>query len=259
MVTFQKLGVLCTLVAAAGCAGTRDINSRWPTGDRGRELLALAAREAGDITDPDGRLTRQLNIADTQIHGFDASDGIRTLQAARETIRRGGDQLGEDVRLAGWVSISQLARAGKDRPTAESACQEALERLHSLPGEARRCRYVLGVANEARHLVTEQTAVDLLKLAGGWAKAIDSVTERHQALLAFAVALFNLNRAEDGVAVLRNEPDAAWRADTLVMLAAASSPDRGFARGHTAQDSVSYGQQLDYEFMFKGRSEARKK
>jgi hypothetical protein len=254
----RKLAALCTLVAAAGCAGSRDLNSRWPTGDRGRELLALAARETADIPDPDARLTRQLNIADTQIHGFDAADGILTLHAARQTIRQAGDQLGEDVRLAGGVSISQLARAGRDQTTAESACQEALERLHSLPGEARRCRYVLGVANEARHLVTEKTAVDLLKMAGGWAKAIDSVAERHQALLAFAVALFNLDRAEDGVAVLRNEPDAAWRADTLVMLASASSPGRAVARGHTMQGSASYGQQLDYEFMFKGRSEARK-
>jgi hypothetical protein len=253
----SRSGGLLVLLAAAACSGSGDLNPRWPTGNRERELLALAAREAADIADPDARLTRQLNIADAQVHRVSTMDGVRTLRDARRTIAESGEKLGEDARLAGWVSISQLARAAQDRAAAESACHEALERLQGLPGEARRCQYVLGVANEAKHLVAEKTAVELLTLAGGWAKSIEREAERHQALLAFAVALFNLDRTEDAIAVLRNEPDAAWRSDTLAMLASSSARGHDRAQGLAAQHF--YGQQLDYEFMFKGRTESRKK
>jgi len=58
-----------------------------PTKERSRALMALAAQEAALIQDVDARLTRLLNLADTQIQRNWLADARDTLGSVRAGLR----------------------------------------------------------------------------------------------------------------------------------------------------------------------------
>lgn len=256
MTALRNILAAIVVLPLAACAHNGDLNTRWPVGDQGRQLMSLAAREASRIDDPDRRITRQLNLADIQRERFGATDAIVTLSEARQTLQETADQLKPHVLLSGWVSISQISRRANNPAMAKLACTEAVERLHSLPGGALRCRYVFGVANEVKHLLSGEETTTLLERAGGWAAEIGDTAERRQALQAFAVALFNLGHYDQGVTVLRNDPDAVWRSDALAMLAGGGLSSPRTSPG-ASLDGVAFGSKLDYEHVFKGQAQSK--
>ncbi len=160
---------------------------------------------------------------------------------------------------------------------AEQATKEAQRELEAMPDQGERCQYVLGVAEELSHLQSESQAIALLTKGGVWAAGIDDEAQRRSARLALAVALFNLNAYEGGLATLHNEGDPAWSSDTMLALASrgdAPSPVLGYASGASAEDVVvmpmaakpavapqatpsSYGKVLGVDASFRGASRSR--
>lgn len=255
--------------------------------DRNRQLTVLAASEASRIKDPDSRITRQLNIAELVLARFGADDAHAVLTEATKTLREVGGGLGSHARISGWVSVSQLARRAVGiahdglSTTAKQATAEAQRELEALPDVGERCQYVLGVAEEVSQLSGEAAAVELLTKGGTWAKGIASDNERRTARLAFAVALFNLNAYESGVATLRSEEDPTWSSDTMLALASmdanryenehavatpsglaavfgAQAPAKEAPRAPApAPSSMRYGRQLGYDSVFRGSTSSR--
>ncbi len=283
----KRLIILTALAAmlVTGCK-SRDLSTRlMSTHQRNARLMQLAGEEAGFVKDADARLTRQLNIAYQQMIRFTNADALATLAEAKRTLEAHGDELNNHARISGWVSVSQLARSAGDRAFAAPACEQAVKLLHEIESESERCQYVLGIANEVNHLEGEDAAAELLAEAGPWARQIDSIDGRRNALLAFSVALFNIDHFDPGVAVLRNEPDAAWRSDTMAMLAAndgdvaagdavsalrtgydllqqrASTPAmRDAPRKHSIiHQRQFYGQRVDFEQVFQDAQHSRSK
>lgn len=265
------------------------------TADRNRKLSVLAASEATRIADADSRLTRQLNIADQVIVRFGQDDAHAVLSEATKTLHEVAPKLGSHARISGWVSVSQLARKAMGMANAELgtmaklASTEAQRELEALPDVGERCQYVLGVAEEMSQFAGEGAAIDLLNKGGEWAKGIANDSERRSARLAFAVALFNLNAYEGGVATLRGEEDATWSSDTMLALAS-MGPDRGDYREpsgpvwlpsvsskaapaaaepsgvegantvggrSTGNSTFSYGRALGYDKVFRGATNSR--
>ena len=130
-----------------------------------------------------------------------------------------GPALDGYTRISGWVSVSQLARKSMGNAMAESAAKDAQKELEALPDTGERCQYVLGVAEEVGQSQGDDAAIALLTKGGEWAKGITDSTDRRGARLAFAIALFNLNAYEGGVASLRGEEDATWSSDTMLAIA----------------------------------------
>jgi len=104
------------LVAVAGVGLWAGLVGCGTAENHSSRLLALAAEEAGQITDVPRRLTRQLNIADRQSQRGQNANASTSLAAARKTIsdaasgQASGGFLGTPTSMAGFVSISQLAR-----------------------------------------------------------------------------------------------------------------------------------------------------
>lgn len=188
--------------------------------ERSRRLMALAAAEAAAITDVDVRLTRLLNLADSQMHSGWKQDGRTTLANAAATLRSAeASQLNDHARLSGWISISELSRLADDKGAAINACDSAAAAMLAIEDPARRCEYVMGIANELQYLKGKPAAAALLDQAGPWTPAIDDVSRRRQAVVSFASALFNLDDYLAGQHMLQKEADAAWRSETLAQLA----------------------------------------
>ena len=241
---------------------------------RGQRLFMMAAQEANQVAAPRDRLMRQLNIAEWQINRGKAADGIKTLGYAADTLHAAKEgELDELGRISGWVSISQLSRAGRDTGFALQACDEAVETLTAIKSPGTRCEYVLGVAVEVKELRGQKAAGELLVRAGEWAGDIKETPTRRQALLAFANRLFDFEEYDEGLAVLHREGDAAWRSDTLAMLARASEEvyvrNGGgmavWAAGARSADSahmsalqpaaqINFGKSLDYESNYQNKA-----
>ena len=216
-------------------------------------------------------LTRQLNLADQQLQRGWTADAPVTLKGARDTLlSKDASKLTFHARLSGWVSISELSRNAKDIPAAASACDHAIKELKAIDNQASRCKYVMGIANEAQYLKGLPAARDLLVMAGPWAREISNQPERRSALTTFASALFNLDEYAAGQTVMRQDPDAAWRSETLSALASAANPENAeptAARAaalsrdvaaHQASQSArqsksSYGVPLNYRTVFEGK------
>lgn len=218
-------------VVPTGCSGGPAVSGELkPGGDRSRRLVALAAEEAAAIADADARLARQLNLANQQIGRGWTDDAGETLAATRETLgSEAGAGLGTHARISGWVSASELARRAGDTAGANAAADGAVLALRGVEGEAERCQYVMGLANELYELKGRNPAADLLADAGAWTRQIDDLAERRRALVAFASALFNLDEYERGQEVLRRDDEPTWRSDTLLALSRrweAKSPER---------------------------------
>jgi hypothetical protein len=211
---------LASLPWLGGCAPEPVSPVLHATEARSRKLMALAAEEAGRIPDPDMRLTRQLNLADVQIGRDWKDDARKSLAAARATLAAPeSTKLGEQARLGGWVSVSELSRRSHDTDVAAAATDAALAELNKIEDPAARCEYVMGVANELQYSKGKPAAAALLDRAGPWTRSIDSVGSRRQALVAFATALFNLDDFDAGRKMLDQESDPAWRSDVLAGMA----------------------------------------
>jgi hypothetical protein len=228
---------MCVLAVSTGCHGRNVTSTPDVTFDRSRKLSILAAAEASQIADADSRLTRQLNIADQVKQRYTNDDALAVLDEASKTLHAVGPSLDGFARISGWVSVSQLARASHGNPMAETAAREAQRELEALPELGERCQYVLSVAEEISHLQGNAPAIELLTKGGQWAKSIDDSNDRRAARLAFAIALFNLNAYEGGVASLRGEGDPAWASDTMLALASRDADNSSAAR--KLQDSAS--------------------
>ena len=187
--------------------------------ERSRRLMGLAAQEAAAITDVDVRLTRLLNLADSQMQSLWKPDGRTTLASAAATLRSPqAAQLNDHARLSGWISISELSRQADDKLAAIAACDGAAKAMLAIEDPARRCEYVMGIANELQYLKGKPAAAALLDQAAPWTPSIDDVSRRRQAVVSFASALFNLDDYPAGQRMLQSETDAAWRSDILTQL-----------------------------------------
>ncbi|MBX7098976.1 MAG: hypothetical protein K1X89_14800 [Myxococcaceae bacterium] len=277
--------------AASGCHERKVTSTVNVTFERSRKLSVLAAAEAGNITDSDARLTRQLNIAEQVLKRYGKEDALTVLGDASKTLKEVGPKLGSHARISGWVSVSQLARRASGTDAAQAAATQAQAELEALPSLADRCQYLMGVAEEISHSEGEAAATALLGKGAEWAGDIKDSDERRSARLAFAVALFNLNAYESGVTTLRSEGDAAWSSDTMLALASkdadgvvgsvqayASAPAaeayaepalgamaarRLDSAGATlrarpaAPGAPAYGRAVGYETIFQGASQSR--
>lgn len=182
-------------------------------------ILHMAGEEAGQINAPKERLTRQLNIANRQTENSHAADARKTLAEARSTIEHADkNALTDHERLAGWISLSELARNADDKPFANGALDRALASLENLTPAQARCEYVLGVEREVKILRRDAPAAKLLVTASEWAMELPQQTTRRSAYVAFAEELFRCNDYEAARAVLRRDPDAGWRSDSLTSI-----------------------------------------
>jgi hypothetical protein len=188
--------------------------------DRQSKLLTMAAGEAQQIPDSTQRLTRQLNFASVQMSRSKSGEAKQSLAFAAQTLRDAKPgTLKSQIRIAGWVSISELSRQAGDRATAQAACDEAVAILTSLDPVAERPQYVVGVADEVKALQGKAAAAKLLESSVDWIKQLDGGALRRQALVDVADATFDCDDYSGGLAILRADHDAAWRSDTLAMLA----------------------------------------
>ncbi len=266
----MRMRVMLAAVVAAAAVGSMFF---WPAGcanegtARGQRLFMMAAEETNQVKAPRERLMRQLNIAEWQINRGKPADGLKTLGYAADTLHAAQEgELDELGRLSGWVSISELSRAGGDKGFALKACDEAVEMLTAIKPAATRCEYVLGIAVEVKELRGQKAAGELLVRAGEWAGDIKDTPTRRQALLAFANRLFDFEDYDAGLALLRREGDAAWRSDTLAMLARASEGKGGgngvpMAAGARSADAArapamqkSFGKSVDYESNYQNKA-----
>jgi len=208
--------------------------------DRSSRLLALAAEEAGQIVDVPQRLTRQLNIADRQSQRGQNTNASKSLAAARKTLSGAapGDGLGTPIAMAGYVSISQLARRVGDTALAAGACEDALTALRKIEPAEHRVPYVYGLSAELKQLHGNDASAKLVREAGPWAAAIDDVTDRRRVLVIFAGSLFDGEDYDGGLAMLRHEGDPAWRADVLEDMADAALRRAAVAKAH--QSAAAY-------------------
>jgi hypothetical protein len=180
----------------------------------------MAGEEAGQITSPRERLTRQFNIANRETGAGRTADARQTLRAARQTLEHADrDALDDQARLAGWVSLSELSRDAGDKPFANAALDQALVALDQVTPHPARCPYVLGVERELRALRGNAPAVKLLTDAAQWALEIPQPQRRRGTFVAFAEELFRCDAYDAARDVLRLDPDPAWRSDALVTLA----------------------------------------
>ena len=214
----RTLGVSVILALVTACNG--GCESAPPAVDRRSRLLDMASGEASDIKSPYERLVRQLNFAYRQREDGRPAETRQSLARATDTLRaiRPGD-LNDQVRIAGWVSVSELSRQADDRPAAERACGEAVDQLRKLPKVSDRPEYVVGVAAELKSLYGDAPAAKLLVESAAWTKAIETSDEQRAALRSIADAAFHCDDYPGGEQILRTDPDPAWRSDTLVALA----------------------------------------
>jgi hypothetical protein len=191
-----------------------------PVVDRESRLLTLAAAEAQQIPDARQRLTRQLNFAARQLQGGKFDEAKQSLAYASTTLlqTRPAD-LQPQIRIAGWVSISELSRAANDKATAQTACEEAVAVLKSLNPVSERPQYVIGVASEVQTLQGKAAAAKLLGDSADWVKQMQGQLLQRVALVSICDAIFDDGDFDAGLATLRADPDAIWRSDTLAMLA----------------------------------------
>jgi hypothetical protein len=213
-------GLVCLGVAVAACVVGCAPPAPSYTGLDADRILKMAGDESGQIEAPSQRLTQQLNVANRQNISGHPEDARATLAAARKTLESAKpDDLTEQQRLAGWISLSELNRNANDVSAAGSALDVAIAQLNQLLPVQARCDYVQGVAREVNALRGKSESAKLLAAAGDWAVEIPDQSTRRSALTAFAIDLFRCDDYEGARKMLRTDHDAAWRSQTLVSLA----------------------------------------
>jgi hypothetical protein len=207
----RLIGII--FAALAGCTTTTTV-------DKEAKLLTLAAGEAQQIHNPQQRLTRQLNFASRQSARGQTDEARQSLAYAAQTLRDAKDgDLPSQLRIAGWVSISELSRGMKDQAAAKTACDQAVATLRTIGPITDRPDYVIGVAAEVQALSGKPEAAKLLEESAAWIKPMQPQTMQRVALVAVADAIFNDDDYDGGLTLLRTDSDATWRSDTLAMLA----------------------------------------
>src|SRR5690606_228422 len=117
----------------------------------------------------DARLTRQLNLAERQIRKQWLDEARATLAAARRTLASDdAGKLNTHARISGWVAVSELSREVADKQGAVSAIDAAVKEIDAIDDPAKRCDYVMGVANELQYLKGRDAAVRMLTDAAPW-------------------------------------------------------------------------------------------
>ena len=264
------IGLAVAGICLHGCAAPSPVTGNLHIEEaRSQKLTALAAEEADQIGEVDMRLTRQLNLADTQsTRGWEA-DARTTLAAARKTLNAPeAAKLNTHARMSGWVSVSELSRRVKDAAGALSATEAALRDLDGVEDPGKRCQYVMGLANELQYIKGKPAAAALLARAGPWTKSIDNLPLRRQALVAFSAALFTLDDFTAGQSMLRQETDAAWRSDILASMAPMPRPaekayrasDAPMAPGSLSSSAATqpfFGRNLHYEQVFQNQKSSQ--
>jgi hypothetical protein len=224
-------GLLTAAVAIGGCVYPKGRDA-FRNRDRARTLMRLAAGEADEIEAPAERLRRLLNIAEMQIRRQGhAGDGERTLRRSAETIEQApADALDEHTRIAGWVSISELARRIDRDRFAARAVDSAVDALKAVQPPRRRTEFVRGVAAEIRWLRGKPAAAELLRQAEPWLRDYRDAEQRRPATAAIASDLFLYDDYDGGMAILRVVDSAPWRADTLADLAENAIPQKAWGK-----------------------------
>jgi hypothetical protein len=232
-------------------------------------ILHMAGEEAGQITNPTARLTRQLNVAYRQIENRRKTDARATLAGARQTMESVHDAsvhdqppLSDHDRLAGWISISELSREAEDTGLANVALDRALAHLDRVEPPTARCDYVPGIAREVRQLRGDAAGARLLVRAGEWAVKIAERPTRRAAFVAFAEELFRCNDYESARQMLRRDEDASWRSDALTAISDGGrygavavynmKAPAATASGEAAKDSAQkpFGKAVDFRSTF---------
>lgn len=219
MRTPVKTVAIALLLAAASVS---TMSCSRDTSNRSGRLLTMAAEEAGFIDSIQERLTRQLNIADLQIQSKQKAEALKTLALAGKTLEveeKDKKTLDDFRRIAGWASVAELAHQAGDDSVAVTAYYNAREKLDSVSPEARRAEYVLSLSEICFMLKGKQEAGQLLVKGGGWASKISDTNVRRYALTTFTTQLIGYDDLDSARLVMRNEPDAAWRADSLAVMA----------------------------------------
>jgi hypothetical protein len=265
-------GIVCLGIAVMagfiGCAGPTPSY----TGLDADRILKMASEESGQIEVPSQRLTQQLNVANRQSGSGHPDDARATLAAARKTLESAKpDDLTEQQRLAGWISLSELNRNANDAAAAGSALDVAIAQLNQVLPVQARCEYVQGVAREVNALRGKGESAKLLTTAGDWAVEIPDQSTRRSAFVAFAIDLFRCDDYEGARKMLRSDRDAAWRSQTLVSISDQArvesgkqvsgesmamgevSAGRGYASSSSQGPSLSqstFGKPLDFRSNF---------
>lgn len=253
--------VLLLGLVSAGCqTQPRITGTLTPSATRSQKLMAMAADEAGNIPEPDMRLTRQLNLANQQIHRGWKTDAQTTLTHAAQTLKsKDAAQLNDHARVSGWISISQLGRQTGTAELAAQACDNAVAVMEKIEDPAKRCQYVFGIANELQYHKGQPAAAAILSKAGPWTRSIDHLQQRRDALVSFASALFNFDDYIAGQGMLRQDDDPAWRSDTLARLANFPPAPASMALDKSAaspQQVQPYGKQLDFGSIFENKTKS---
>ena len=225
---------LCTVLIAGGLLGCA---TAQPV-DRESKQLTMAAGEAQLIPDSTARLTRQLNFAAQQMSRGKTDESRQSLAYAAQTLRDAKPaELTSQVRIGGWVSISELSRQDNDLPTAHLACDQAVAVLQSLQPVSDRPQFVIGVSNEVQALNGKPAAAKLLEASADWIKQMNGVPFQRVALVAVADATFNCDDYAGGLTILRVDGDAVWRSDTLAALAGGDAEDFRDSNGNVVRFS----------------------
>src|SRR5437764_474274 len=112
---------LVGLIFLVGC------QSHTTSGLDADRILHMAGEEAGQIPAPKERLTRQLNIANRETQTGQPGNARNTLVLARQTLEQADKKaFNNQERLAGWISICELARYADDKSFAGAALDKAL-------------------------------------------------------------------------------------------------------------------------------------
>jgi hypothetical protein len=228
------LSIVLLTTILAGCA-------EKPVPNPTLEFLKNARDETAAIPATKDRFRRQLNVANAQITNYEHAEARQTLALAEVTLRSAKPgELDDRTTLAGWVSLSELYRQAMDEDAqkkhpeqiavASSALDQAIGRLHQIEPESLRTYYVRAIAREISDTRTLDAASSALTEAGAWADQIKAQAERRRAYRGLARDLLGDQDFLAATAMLRRDPDPAWRTDAAVMLT--TSPRQyAYARG----------------------------
>ena len=218
----MRISTLALSLVLATAAVSSITSCSHDTSTRTGRLLTMAAEEAGFIDSLQDRLTRQLNIADLQIQTGQKTEALKTLDLAATTLRvdeKEKKTLDDFRRIAGWTSVAELShQAGGDKPALD-AYYNAVESLNSVQPVTTRAQYVLSLSEICLILKGKDEAGQLLIKGGEWASKIPDTLTRRYALTTFTTQLIGYDNLDAARTVMRNEPDATWRADSLAAMA----------------------------------------
>ncbi|MBI5864202.1 MAG: hypothetical protein HZB38_06820 [Planctomycetes bacterium] len=191
--------------------------------NRFQRLTELASAEVRELPDPLDRLRQFLQLADLQSWRSANAVARTSRDAARDVLLNTEPAaLADEPRLAGWISLAQLARYADCADESRDAARRAETLLRALEPVHSRVPYVRSVAGELEVAEDRDAAIELYRDAGGWAVEYDDLKLRRNALLAIAAQLVELNSVDAAATVIRRDDDRLWRAESFVALSGAT-------------------------------------